>query len=393
MVTIGLLALTNPLVPATSAFAQDANAPVPLTIGYVHLENDPRLNPRNVYYQIPVAQMGRAVVGAEVAILDAEFIGRELGVTFGLEIARNDNVDNLAVIAEGWVGDGIRFIVADLPAAELVRLADALAGFPVMIFNVSANEDALRGPDCRTNIIHAIPSERMLTDAVAQFLAENAWERVLVLRGPAAADSATVESLVASASLFGIEIIDIRDFASAPRDAAAANVALLTAGADYDVIFVADLTGEFASTVPYRSNDPRPVVGAAGLVPTAWHWAWERAGAPQLNARFEFLAERRAGAADWAAWISVRAIVQSVLRTGSTDYDDILAYLLSEEMTLDGAKGIPLSVRPWDHQLRQPILLATGNGVVERAPLDGFVDPVNNLDTLGVPHSQTECRF
>ena len=62
-------------------------------------------------------------------------------------------------------------------------------------------------------------------------------------------------------------------------------------------------------------------------------------------------------------------------------------------MNLDGAKASPLSVRPWDHQLRQPILLATNNAVVEIAPLGGFVHPVNDLDTLGPDRAASACRF
>jgi ABC transporter substrate binding protein (PQQ-dependent alcohol dehydrogenase system) len=81
------------------------------------------------------------------------------------------------------------------------------------------------------------------------------------------------------------------------------------------------------------------------------------------------------------------------LRAGSTDYDEVLAFFLSSAMNLDGAKASPLSVRPWDHQLRQPVLLATNNAVVEIAPLAGFVHPVNNLDTLGVDRSFSECRW
>ncbi len=390
--SIGLAALSMGLsIAIGSASAQEAATP--FAIGYVHLDNDPRQNARGTYYQIPTTPLGRAVIGAEVAILDSEFIGREIGVEFSLETARNDNLDALALVIERWVESGIHFVVADLPADALTWLADAVSGLPVTMFNISAQEDSLRGEQCRANVIHVIPSNRMLSDAIVQFLTERRWSDILVLRGPTAEDHEIVQALERSADAFGARIVDIRDFADDPRNATAANVALLTAGEDYDVVFVADTHGEFAATVPYRTNDPRPVVGSAGLVALAWHWSWERAGAPQLNARFEYLAERRTGPEDWAAWVSVRAVVQSVLRTDSTDYQDLLAYLMSDQMNLDGAKGIPLSVRPWDHQLRQPILLATNNNVVERAPLEGFVHPVNDLDTLGVPQSQSACRY
>ena len=84
------------------------------------------------------------------------------------------------------------------------------------------------------------------------------------------------------------------------------------------MVFVADTDGEFARYVPYETEAPRPVLGTAGLVAAAWHWAWERQGAPQLNARFEQLP---AGGwpGDWAAGIAVKALVQAVLRCESTD--------------------------------------------------------------------------
>ncbi len=96
---------------------------------------------------------------------------------------------------------------------------------------------------------------------------------------------------------------------------------------------------------------------------------------------------------DWAAWTSVRAVTQAALRTQSTEYAGLLAYMLSDRLTLDGVKASPMSVRSWDHQLRQPILLAAGNVVVERAPIEGFVHTVTDLDTLGIDARQSVCRF
>jgi ABC transporter substrate binding protein (PQQ-dependent alcohol dehydrogenase system) len=274
-------------------------------------------------------------------------------------------------------------------------LSDAVAGLAITIFNISAPDDELRGVSCRENLIHVIPSYRMLTDAYAQFLTARRWQDVLVLRGPRADDRNLVRALLASAETAGLNIVDVRDVVQTddPRNTAIGNVALLTASAEYDVVFVADSSGEYARTVPYGTSDPRLIIGSAGLVATAWHWSWERAGAPQLNARFEYLADRQMGPSDWGAWVSVRGVVQAVLRSGSTDYEDVLTFLLSDEMNLDGAKASPLSIRPWDHQLRQAILLATNNSVVELAPLPGFVHPINDLDTLGVDRAFSECRF
>jgi ABC transporter substrate binding protein (PQQ-dependent alcohol dehydrogenase system) len=134
------------------------------------------------------------------------------------------------------------------------------------------------------------------------------------------------------------------------------------------------------------------VVGSTGLVPDAWHWSWERNGGPQVNSRFEKHAGRRMTGQDWSAWISVKAIVQSVLRTRTTDWEANKAYLLSDNMNLDGAKGNPMSFRLWDGQMRQPMFLATSNAIIERTPIRGFLHQTNDLDTLGLDKPETECR-
>jgi ABC transporter substrate binding protein (PQQ-dependent alcohol dehydrogenase system) len=97
---------------------------------------------------------------------------------------------------------------------------------------------------------------------------------------------------------------------------------------------------------------------------------------------------------NWASWLSVKAIVQSVLRTQKhDDYQAVLNFLLSEKLNLDSGKGNPLTVRPWDHQIRQAIPLATATAVLEEAPITGFLHPTNDLDTLGVDKPQSTCKF
>ena len=178
-----------------------------------------------------------------------------------------------------------------------------------------------------------------------------------------------------------------------PRQRAQGNVGLLTAKADYDAIYVADSDGEFARGLPYRSVLPRPVVGSEGLVATAWHWAWERHGAPQLSARFEKVAQRRMGETDWATWIAGRAIVEAMQRTNGADFAKLAAYLRSPEITIDGFKGGGLSFRSWNNQLRQPLLIATHNAVIERTPIEGFMHQHNKLDTLGYDEPDGGCKF
>ena len=166
----------------------------------------------------------------------------------------------------------------------------------------------------------------------------------------------------------------------------------LTGKVDYDVVYIADAQGEFARLTSYKTQLPRPVIGSDGLTGAAWHWAWERHGAPQLEKRFENEAERHMASVDWAAWIAVKAIATAVQRTKSVEFALLRDYLLSSELELDGFKGNRLNFRPWSQQLRQPMLVASHNWVVDRAPLDGFLHRKNNLDTLGLDEREVQCK-
>ena len=79
------------------------------------------------------------------------------------------------------------------------------------------------------------------------------------------------------------------------------------------------------------------------------------------------------------------------MRTQATDAAALRAYMTSEKFRLDLYKGAPGRFRPWSGQLNQPILLATANAVIERAPLPGFLHRLNNLDTLGADREESAC--
>jgi ABC transporter substrate binding protein (PQQ-dependent alcohol dehydrogenase system) len=158
-------------------------------------------------------------------------------------------------------------------------------------------------------------------------------------------------------------------------------------------VFVADEAFDFARTVPYRMIRPRPVIGSIDLEPLAWHWTWERNGAPQVNSRFDRkTGGRRMEGPDWASWVAVKMIVQAVLRTGSTAFAQQRGFILGDG-SFDGDKGLALSVRPWDHQVRQAILLAAPYEVVASAPIEGFLHRTNVLDTLGDDEPESPCHL
>ena len=368
-----------------------------MKLGYVELADGRRYANRGAHSGIVFTDLGRPYQGARVALEDAQAIGRVIGVEFSMNKATAASDDLLAQQISDWItSDGIHFVLTDLPAGDLTDLARRLANRPIILFNISAPDDSLRGADCANIVVHTYPSEAMLSDALMQYLVAKGWLQILVLQGPAAEDAAMVAALRRSAKKFYAKIVEIRPFllTNDPRNREQTNVTLMTGGVRYDVVYVADSSGEFGRYVLYETSLPRPVVGTAGLAPTAWSWSWDRDAAVQLQHRYEKVSPpRRMNGADWAAWEAVKAVAQAVMRTRSTDFDAVKAFLLSDKLTLDTVKGNPGSFRAWDHQLRAPVLLSTPDAVIERAPLPQYLHQTNVLDTLGIDRPETTCRF
>jgi ABC transporter substrate binding protein (PQQ-dependent alcohol dehydrogenase system) len=131
-------------------------------------------------------------------------------------------------------------------------------------------------------------------------------------------------------------------------------------------------------------------VGDAGLVALAWHAQFERFGAPQLSRRFAKAARRPMTAHDWAGWVAGKALAAAALAVPKGPAAAWAAAL--SKASIDGSKGVPLGFRPWDRQLRQPLLLTDGHGVVAQVPVEGVLHPSNVLDTLGADAPEQACK-
>jgi ABC-type branched-subunit amino acid transport system substrate-binding protein len=146
-------------------------------------------------------------------------------------------------------------------------------------------------------------------------------------------------------------------------------------------------------------SDAVRLAGMADGRALAWDARLAKFGADALNDRFRSRYGQGMDGAAWAGWFAVKALFEATERARSTSPGALIRYLDSDAAQFDGHKGRPLSFRPWDHQLRQPMYVVS--------PADPSADPVEVpraapgsetpskafLDQLGTPAARSACMF
>jgi len=331
--------------------------------------------------------------GGRLSIGDNNTTGRFLNQKFVLNEVDVPVEGDPKAAFQALLDAGEHYVVLNVPAQVLLDLADMATGREVMLFNAGAPDDRLRDQDCRDNVMHLAPSRAMLADGLAQYLAWKRWTRWFLVVGRRDSDALFAEALHRAAKRFGNKIVDEKrwDYGPDARRTAQAEVPAFTQVDDYDLLIVADEIGEFGEYLAYRTWLPRPIAGTQGLTPTSWHFTHEQWGAVQLQSRFHKAYGRWMTPLDYHVWAAIRAIGEGATRAGSTEFAAIRDYIRGPNFELAGFKGQKLTFRPWNWQLRQPILLASPTAMVSVSPQQGFLHPVSFLDTLGVDKPETKC--
>ena len=352
-------------------------------------QDDPRLDRTRLERAYLGHPGGPVADGVQVALDEGSFELEAAGAAVALSPATARSVETARSAAQAAEKAGAAVILTDLPAEWTLAVADAVK-LPVL--NIGAPDDRLRQQDCRPRLYHLLPSERMRTDALAQALVSRKWGKLLLLIGPSAQDQQRAATAQASIKRYGLQVVGTKPFkvSTDPRERDLANPLLLTAGSSYDAVWVVDSDGEFARGLPYRTVLPRPVVGDAGLVALAWHAQFERYGAPQVSRRFFKAAKRPMTDHDWAAWMAGKTLL-AVATAAPKGPNPAWAQALAKT-PVDGSKGVNMSFRAWDGQLRQPMLLTDGQGVIAQAPIEGLLHPSDVLDTLGADAPEKACK-
>ncbi|MBV9814714.1 MAG: ABC transporter substrate-binding protein [Alphaproteobacteria bacterium] len=339
--------------------------------------------------------------GARLGIADNDTTGRFTGQSFAFTEAIVPEDGDVAEGLRELAAKGIRLVVTDLAAPELLSAAGMPEASEITFFDAGTADDRLRGTDCRANILHLLPSRAMLADALVQYLVAKRWQELLLVVGHADGDREFAGDIRHAALKFQAHIVEEKPWTFVPgarrtdtgHFAIQAEVARFTQGISYDVLVVADEAGEFGDDLSYRTFAPRPVTGTQGLVPSAWARPHEQWGATQLQQRFLRQAGRWMTDRDYGAWMAVRAIGEAATRSKSAEPAAIVSFIRSDRFELAAYKGARLSFRSWDGQLRQPVLLADPRSLVSVSPQPGFLHQFSELDTLGVDKPETKCRM
>jgi ABC transporter substrate binding protein (PQQ-dependent alcohol dehydrogenase system) len=367
-----------------------------LQIGYVGPQGDT---------PAPFGPLGRTIreeglAGAQLGIADNQTTGKFTDQDFELIPHLLEPGADPAGAVRSLAASGVKFIVTTLEMPDLLKAADAAGESGPRLFNARSSDDALRNEQCRAQVLHTVPSRAMLADALAQYLAWKKWRRWFVVIGPTSADRLYAAALRESAKKFGAQIVFEKEwtFRAANARSDTGHVTLqteipsFTRVADHDVLIAADEARDFGDYLIGRTALPRPVFGTAGIVATGWSPINVEWGALQLQNRFARRFNRGMTAVDYAAWIAVRALGEAATRTRSVEAAALVSYIDGPDFAVSGFKGRGQSFRPWDGQMRQPILLAGANLMVSASPQQGFLHRTSELDTLGTDREESKCR-
>jgi ABC transporter substrate binding protein (PQQ-dependent alcohol dehydrogenase system) len=387
-------------IAAVVAFALAAPAaaqPLEVKIGYLRRAEAPV-----TISLLDMPPENDGIAGAQLAVRDNNTTGRFLNQSYAIDEVRLKEDEDAGAAVTALADRGIGLVIADLPADALLKAADAGRARGVLLFNAGAIDERVREEDCRGNVVHTAPSRAMLADGLAQYLVWKRWRRWLLVVGSHPQDRLFADALRRAAIRFGARIVQERVFedrgGARRTDSGVAQVqrqipVFTQSAPEHDVLVAADESEVFAGYLPYRTWDARPVAGSAGLVPRSWDAAHQQWGSHQMQNRFMQAFSRRMTALDMQAWSAARMIGEAASRRRTAEPKAVLEFLKSRDFSLAAFKGQRLTLRDWNLQLRQPILLTDARNVASVSPQEGFLHQHSELDTLGLDRPETKCKL
>ncbi len=302
------------------------------------------------------------------------------GVTLDVKVASAPNAEAAVRAAERLLAtEDVQALLGGIGAGEAEALAQVAEDHGVPFLNIGSPSLALRA-ECRPTSFHVEASAGMYLDAVTSWFAggESPRSRWFVLAYDTDAGRALRQrARVALAKLSpGLEPVGSALVAPNTADYREALAGVRSSGADV-VLALLDSVDQIAFTAQLESAGPSVTVAAYPDPVTQTRdfmaASRSRAAAAGSNDRVVLWDTTLSGAAGpvndryttrwgdpmdpsaWAAYEAVTMVHAAAVRAGATDGSALVAALSSPDATFDVGKGIPVSFRSWNHQLRQPL--------------------------------------
>jgi ABC-type branched-subunit amino acid transport system substrate-binding protein len=366
------------------------------------------------------ARMG-LILGEEDVSKSGELMGWSTIVT----IANAPGADAAERAARRLVvRDKATVLVGGFTGEEAQSLAEVAETSGAVFLNIAAPSDVLRHA-CRANTFHVEASAAMYLDAIFGWFVRAGYRRWYLVNDDSADSQGLYERALLSlkerhwaAEVAGHGVVrqdNTRDVAPVVADIslAAPDVVLLLTDWRTQLDFLSryEVSGLTAPVTGYpdpmsqtrefyyASRQAAPLAGS-GHRAALWEATLDAYGARELNARFDGRWGRPMDPPAWAAYQAVKIAFEASIGSGGTDGANIAAYIGGRGL-FDVSKGIGVTFRPWDHQMRQSLYLVKINpeasasmgleAMLARASIVGELpaiympgtEPLKRLDQLG----------
>ncbi len=364
-----------------------------------------------------------AVTGAQLAAEEANYVAGAFGkvVRVLAEVAGSPHEaaeKATKLIRRG----GVKAILGGRDESFIQAIQEATAREGVIYVNTMSRSQMLRGTQCHRLTFHVEASLAMYADAMGQWLVRGAKKLRWGFLTPDSESGGEMERLAQRAlrrqagTAVAREVVpaSTRDYraaiasvAKAGPDALIINLSgppLLTALAQFTELGLeVHVAGAAMETLEFWRAEPAKLTG---VWPALWFHGFVKYSGRELNKRMAAALGQPAESRTWANYTAVKAVWEAVLRGGRGDTAWLVSFF-EQERGVDAHKGMPLTFRPWDHQLRQPLIVlrskipAPGEprwdifDDLDEVPLRGT--PGENraavLDTLGLSATESQCKL
>jgi ABC-type branched-subunit amino acid transport system substrate-binding protein len=388
------------------------------------------------------------LLGARQGASEMDYTARLMGRRVELVEAPARGPDEAAAQATRLAGRHVAALLGGFDAETAAALSRVARERRLLFFNVGATDDRLRNADCDRFMFHVEASDAMYLDAAADWyirglaflIDENAPQGIKVIRRnpartwflvteDAPAYRARRDRLRAALELrhWGGRVIadavvraeaDLAEILPAIRRTRPDLVFLLLPAAQqllfYREFSAARLPDELTG-FPEPGAQTRTFFGAllrdapaaarGSIRIVAWEPTFAAVGGPQLAQRFFKRWKRPMDGPAWTSWVAVKIVWDAITGAQTSVTDGVLRYLEAPGTVFEGYQGIGMTFRPWDHQLRHPVmasrLKAASGDLTTLAEMYGQFpnvlapgrEPNQVLDQLGDTASTSQCRW